>query len=293
MPEPILVAYDGSPVAASAIDVAARLLPDASVTVVHVREPPYGSASLRERVKPRVSGLDELIERVEREGEAESALIAEQGAALARAAGWQATAETVRTEGGVRWKLPRLAEEHGAALLVVGSRGLGVAKAVLGSVSDMAVHVSPVPVLVVPYPLLIDERAAVADGPVVVGYDGSAGARGALAAAASLLAGRRLVVVTVSAFGAEPPEDRELSAAGAADAEIAVVDGDRRSGEGAVADALVRCAAERGAAGIVVGSRGQSAVRELLLGSVAMGVLHHAHRPVLVVPHERYGEAAA
>jgi len=52
----------------------------------------------------------------------------------------------------------------------------------------------------------------------------------------------------------------------------------------AVGDALSLCAKDRGAALIVVGSRGRSAARQILLGSVAMAVLHHAHRPVLVVP---------
>jgi nucleotide-binding universal stress UspA family protein len=39
---------------------------------------------------------------------------------------------------------------------------------------------------------------------------------------------------------------------------------------------------------IVAGSRGRSAARELLLGSVAMAILHRAQRPVLVVPHRRF-----
>jgi nucleotide-binding universal stress UspA family protein len=36
----------------------------------------------------------------------------------------------------------------------------------------------------------------------------------------------------------------------------------------------------------MVGSRGRSAVREILLGSVAMATLHHTRRPVLVVHPE-------
>ena len=38
------------------------------------------------------------------------------------------------------------------------------------------------------------------------------------------------------------------------------------------------------AAVVVIGSRGQGAVKSALLGSVSSGLLHHAHRPVLVVP---------
>jgi nucleotide-binding universal stress UspA family protein len=162
---------------------------------------------------------------------------------------------------------------------VVGSRGLSGVRAVLGSVSDMVAHYSPVPVLIVPHPLLAEERQVAAAGPVVVGYDGSAGARGALAAAASVFAGRELIAAAVA--------DGSASAAGAeaAGVETVVLDTGRPArGARAVADALAGFAAQRGAALIIVGSRGRSAWREILLGSVAMAVLHHAERPVLTVP---------
>jgi nucleotide-binding universal stress UspA family protein len=52
----------------------------------------------------------------------------------------------------------------------------------------------------------------------------------------------------------------------------------------ATSDALLARANEHNAAVLVVGARKHSLVREALLGSVALGLLHHAHRPVLVVP---------
>ena len=51
-----------------------------------------------------------------------------------------------------------------------------------------------------------------------------------------------------------------------------------------MAEALVVTVRSHQAAVLVVGSRGRSAVQEILLGSVAMAVLHHAYRPVMVVP---------
>lgn len=42
---------------------------------------------------------------------------------------------------------------------------------------------------------------------------------------------------------------------------------------------------------IVLGTRGLSGVKSLMLGSVSTGVLHHADRPVLVIPSPAVAEA--
>jgi nucleotide-binding universal stress UspA family protein len=52
-------------------------------------------------------------------------------------------------------------------------------------------------------------------------------------------------------------------------------------------DATVRIletAEQEDASLIVMGSRGPSSIAEVMLGSVSLGVLRHAHSPVLVVP---------
>jgi nucleotide-binding universal stress UspA family protein len=225
------------------------------------------------------SSLDQLSALLEREGAAEAERIVADGVSLAHAAGWQAEPLTHRGYGDEGLELARLAEKLRPAAVVVGSRGLSGARAVLGSVSDMVTHYSPAPVLIVPHPLLAEERQAVAAGPVVVGYDESDGAHGALAAARSLFPERELIAVTV------PDEDVSGAGAEAAGAETVVLDvGPPARGPRAVAEALAGFAAERKAALIVIGSRGRSAWRRIMLGSVAMAVLHHAERPVLTVP---------
>ena len=47
---------------------------------------------------------------------------------------------------------------------------------------------------------------------------------------------------------------------------------------------LLDIAEEIDARVIVLGSRGRSPMAAVLLGSVSAGVVHHAHRPVLVIP---------
>ena len=272
----VLVGYDGSSDAANAVTIGARLLPGSAARVVHVWAPPFASADLRRRLLRTAASLDQLAALLEREGAAEAERIAADGVALAHAAGWQAEPLAHRGYGDDGFELARLAEELRPAAVVVGSRGLSGARAVLGSVSDVVAHDSAVPVLIVPHALLAEERQAAAAGPVVIGYDESDGARRALEAARSLLPGRELIAVTV------PADRRERRHRRGRDAGLEV--GRQVRGPGAVADALARFAAKRKAALIVVGSRGRSAWREIVLGSVAVAVLRHAERPVLTVP---------
>ena len=278
----VLVGYDGSPAAANALEVGARLLPGFAADVVHLWAPPFASAELRRRLLRTAANLDELAALLEREGGAEADRISTDGVALARAAGWEAEPLAHRGYGDAGLELARLAEKLRPAAVVVGSRGLSGARAVLGSVSDMVAHHSPAPVLTVPHPLLVEEREAAAAGPVVVGYDESDGARGALAAAMSLFPGRNMIAVTVA------DDDVTGAAADAAGAETAFLDISRKArGPRGVADALAGFAAERKAAVVVTGSRGRSQWREIMLGSVATAVLRTAERPVLTVPAGR------
>jgi nucleotide-binding universal stress UspA family protein len=274
----VLAGSDGSPSAANAIEVAAQLMPSATAQVVYLWEPPFAAPQLRHRLVREADTLERLIDLLETEGRAEADRLARNGVALARAAGFQAEPRVQRSFGGDGYQFARLAEEHSADLIVLGSRGLGGVRAVLGSVASLVVQVSPVPVLVVPYPLMTRERAAVVDGPVLVATDGSPGARQAKAVATSLFSGRELLTASVEVPG--EPGVSEHAEAGHTRLDCVGRPGSAR----AVAATLADHGATRGAAVIVVGSRGRSASRELLLGSVAKAVLHQARRPVLIVP---------
>ncbi|MFI1991477.1 universal stress protein [Actinoplanes sp. NPDC020271] len=274
----ILTGYDGSPAAAAAIEAAARLLPGARAFIAYAWTPPFADEAMRHRLWRGASCLDEFVEAVEREGEAQARRLAALGAAIAGLQGWDAEALIERAYGGEGALLAQLAERSGADLIVVGSRGLGGTRALLGSVSDMTVHYASCPVLVVPHPLLEHERAAVDGGDVLVGWDGSAGAEAARDAAARLFPGRGVVPVFV--------RDSEEPAGPSATGLVTVsAEGTSLEHGRTVAAALTAESAVRRAALIAVGSRGRSALSEIMLGSVAMATLHRAYRPVLVVPH--------
>jgi nucleotide-binding universal stress UspA family protein len=149
---------------------------------------------------------------------------------------------------------------------------------------------------------------------LVIAFDGSAAAEGAVRAAAALFPGAAAAVLTIhepavgstTAFhaggGLMSPEvvaqsvselQRELvaeaeavaaegarlaEAAGLA-AEPAVAAGERQPWE-----PILAAAAERGAEVVVCGSRGRGAVARSVLGSTSSSLLHHADRAVLVVP---------
>ena len=287
MPIRALIGYDGSPAASAAINLGAHLFPQAHAWIAHLWTPPFASTGLRHRLWRGTGQVNQFVEQVEREGERQAQRTAAMGVTLATAAGWDAEPLLARGYAGEGLGIAELAEKMDADLVLVGSRGLGGALAVLGSVSDMVVHYTPRPVLVVPHPLLTDEYEALDDGPVLIGYNGSAGVQTAAATAARLFPTRSLQLATV-ADGEIDGEIPENLTATPHPAGIAMTRLHLRSGHGphgrAVAAALAGHARQRAAAVLVVGSRGRTGLREILLGSVAMATLHTAYRPVLVAP---------
>lgn len=268
----VVVGYDGSLSANGAIRTASALFPGADAVIVYLSTPPFGSKGLRARLRHSARNVDELIDLVDRESEGESERLVDLGATVARAAGWTAEPLVKRTWAGEGLGLAQVVEELQPDVMVVGARGIGASESKIGSVSDLVVHHAPRPVLVASQHMLSSEHEAVVDGPVVVGLDGSAGSDRALKAAEQLFPGRSVVTAAVNDGDADSVEAMHH------------VRRFRGSGAGATADALVAFADEQRAAALVVGSRGRSGLKKVLLGSVAGATLQRTFRPVLVVP---------
>jgi nucleotide-binding universal stress UspA family protein len=242
--------------------------------VVYLWEAPYAFPELRHRLRLQAETVDDLVEAFEREGLAEARRVAALGVAVAQAEGWAAQPLVEQCYGGVGYQFARLAEHDDTAMVVVGERGSSGLKGRLGSASDVVAHMSPVPVLVVPHPLTTREWAAAAEGPVLVGHDGSNRDSEALVQASELFVGRH----SIQAHVESRTEDGERDSSGIVHL--------HRHGYGApgAATALSDYARQHHAGVIVIGSSGRSTGPTRLLGDLAKEVTHQAHRPVLIVP---------
>ena len=233
------------------------------------------------------AAVDQFVDAIEREGTAEANRLSAAGVTLAAAAGWNAQALVERTYGGEGLQLTQLAEKLDPDLVLVGSGGLGGTKAILGSVSNTVVHYAARPVLIIAHPLLVAERVDTIDGPIIIGWDGSGAAQAALAAATRLFPARILELASVD------PGDRNPPPASGHNVISLAAEGRHATAVRTVAETLSAHARRRRAALIVLGSRGRSTVRETPLGSVAGSTLHHAHRPVMVVPQMASSDAGS
>jgi nucleotide-binding universal stress UspA family protein len=189
-----------------------------------------------------------------------------------------------------------LAEEIGAGLIAVGSRGRGrIRRLLMGSVSDAVVRHAHCPVMVVRW------KPVVFPAKILLSTDSSEEATLALRTAADLSerTGSELHVIHVGevplvyhperhGYGAEY-EEHEREARKLLEAEVEKM----KAAGAAVAQAHLRLgradeevvvlAEELGADLIVMGSRGLGGVKRALMGSVSDSVVRHAHGPVLMV----------
>jgi nucleotide-binding universal stress UspA family protein len=150
MPDPLLIAYDGSEDAKYAIRSAAGLLAVKNALVVTVWHPTsdlgafawYGAG-------PNMVNFSEL----DRAGAEAGGRVAEQGAQIARNAGLHAESLAIEATPPVWKTIVDTAALHDAAAIVMGSRGLtGLRSMLLGSVSNAVVHHADRPTLVIHRP---------------------------------------------------------------------------------------------------------------------------------------------
>jgi nucleotide-binding universal stress UspA family protein len=146
------------------------------------------------------------------------------------------------------------------------------------------------------------------EGPLLVCYDGSDDAKHAIESAASLIRNRQAVIATVwqpfagmdslawsgvTASGVNFVELDQAAAEGGAGTANEGVRIARESGmdaepatekaAGPVWKTILELADRHDAAAIVMGCRGFTGIRSVLLGSTSSAVVHHADRPTLVV----------
>jgi nucleotide-binding universal stress UspA family protein len=186
-----------------------------------------------------------------------------------------------------------------AAMVVVGNRGHGgFGSLLLGSVGAHVAAHARCPVVVV--------RGTVdtADGPVIVGVDGSSRAEHTLSVAFDEATRRGSDLIAIRAFqlpvpygimamGTRPFNPDELKQAEAAALEDSLrpwrdkypdVPVEALVAQGSAARVLVDVSSNAGL--VVVGSHGHGSIAGTLLGSVVLQLLHHADCPVLIVRHD-------
>ncbi|MFD3810434.1 universal stress protein [Rhodococcus sp. NPDC058639] len=291
-PNPIVVAVDGSEASTNAViwaarSAAARALPLHIVTVVHIPafyySEPYLAQSFHEEMK--ATARDRLDS---------AAMMARQ---IVDDSG-RVEVTTEQLEGKVASTLVAVSAK--ADRLVVGSRGLGEVKGLLaGSVSTAVASHAVAPVVVVRGRTL--DGAPPAEGPVVVGVDGSESCRAAVEAAFAEAASRGATLVAVNVWSdvsVQPslgavPEDPHWSRIQTGEE---IVLAERLAGyrerypdvvvERVVArDRPVRVLSEYAeqAQLLVVGTRGRGGFKGLLLGSTSNALIQTADCPIMVV----------
>lgn len=293
----ILLATDGSPEAAKAARMAIALSRDlgSDLHVLCVGQVPSAYAPAETEI------LDYGFWKEMREfAEGEASAKLEDEVRKIEDAGGKIEKSHVAV-GRPEAEIVRLAEEIGAEIVVVGSRGLGVLRrTLLGSVSNSVVRHSHGSVLVVRG----NREDTHLPGRVLLALDGSKPADAAawIAVEISVATGSELHILRVLETEAYRPypgpefwegweeelelaerharsflDDyaRQLRAKGVkvADVNLALGDADTE---------IVKFAEGMHADLIVMGSRGLGGIRRALIGSVSDSVVRHAHCPVLV-----------
>jgi monovalent cation/proton antiporter MnhG/PhaG subunit len=279
-PMRVLIAHDGTPAADVATELAASVRWGAGSSI---------------RVLAAIEGdIDPLPS--ERPVESGAPVAPELAAALEAAAA-RLEGPGLAVDHGVRRGEPSTAIAAEAAdldadLVIIGTRGIGPVRTLLGgSVAAAVADAAPCPVLVARLPTARE---------VLLATDGSPASEPAIEAVARwpMFEGVRVRVLSVAASVRQygdptpggPPGDTDEGARGreTADAAVARLRAAGRQAEPAVragepAAAIREFAEAEGIELVVLGSRGRTGLRRALLGSVARDVLGSAEVSVLVV----------
>ena len=143
---PLLIAYDGSPDARTAIETAAALFPGSRAVVLYARQP-------LESVAAHLEGHPALedVQVLDKATLDASEQIAARGVEFARRLGLDAEPRVSSTMATASEAIVEAAEELDAGLIVLGSRGRrGLRATLLGSTSTNVLHQTRRPTLVIP-----------------------------------------------------------------------------------------------------------------------------------------------
>jgi nucleotide-binding universal stress UspA family protein len=153
----ILIAYDGSDDATAAVEHIAELVPGQSVIVVTVWEPYVHLVTRYPATSTLVAAEDS--EQIDDASRADAERTAEEGAALARTHGLDASGRAVARQDSMVDTLLAEADRADAGAIAVGSRGLGgFGSLLLGSVSHALLQHADRPVVIVPSPKVARKR---------------------------------------------------------------------------------------------------------------------------------------
>jgi nucleotide-binding universal stress UspA family protein len=163
---PYLLCYDGSPDAAYAIESAGRITGGGKALVLNAWSAPSAFFLEGRFIDDEASPLAPAAEEFDAAAAEEAQRIAEEGAELARAAGFDVTQVTQKSKGAVWHTIVRIAHERNVRAVVVGSQEMtAFQRAVLGSSALAIVSHCDRPVIVIPFP----PEAAEADQSSAVG----------------------------------------------------------------------------------------------------------------------------
>jgi nucleotide-binding universal stress UspA family protein len=147
MSKPVLFCYDGSEGSKTALAAAGEVIKPADAVVLVAWTPAeiqLARAGAFVVAIPNEGDIDE--QEADRAQE-----VAEEGAALARSHGYDASARTAQANESVAKAIYEVAEEIDACLVVCGQRGRGaIGSALLGSVSHALAAHAKRPVLIAP-----------------------------------------------------------------------------------------------------------------------------------------------